>query len=91
MTPAWAIGFPTLAFGLLGIAGVLGLLAILSPAYFARIAQSGGHWIDTSGVAQLLDKPIKIDQAVLHYSRWFGIAVVVSSAWLAYLCTTGLR
>lgn len=88
MNAAWLSGIPTLAFGLLGIAGTLGLLAILSPSYFARIAQCGGHWVDTSRVAQLLEKPIEVDQAVLRHSRVFGVAVVASSAWLAYLCAS---
>ena len=74
-----------LAFALLGVAGALGLLAVVSPARFATIAHGGGRWIDTSSISELLDRPISVDHYVLRYSRTFGVAVVISAVWLAYL------
>jgi hypothetical protein len=79
---------PWLVLSFLGITGLLGLLAVVSPPRFARIAQSGGQWIDTSKLQQLLDRPIGIDHHVLRYSRLFGAAVIASALWLAYVYAT---
>ncbi len=85
MGATWMAAVPWLVFALLSAAGALGLLAVVSPTRFAQVAQSGGHWIDTSRVAQMLDQPYMIDHHVLRYSRLFGVLVVGSSLWLAYL------
>jgi len=80
-----------LVFALLGIAGLLGVLAVLSPSRFALIAHSGGQWIDTSKLTELLDRRIPVDHMVLRHSRLFGVLVTVSALWLAYVFATRLR
>jgi hypothetical protein len=85
MTATWLVGLPWVVFALLSLAGALGLLAIVSPTRFARVAQSGGYWVDTRWITDFLDRPISVDHHVLRYSRSFGVLVVASSLWLAYL------
>lgn len=70
---------------LLAIAVFFGLLAVVSPAYFRRIADGGSQWFDTNKLISILDTPINIDKHLLNYSRVFGLAVVASSLFLGYL------
>lgn len=85
MSSTWFFAAPPLILGLLSLIGLLGLIAVVSPSRFAQIARSGSHWVDTSHLAQAIERPIPIDQHVLRYSRVFGVAVVASAAWLAYV------
>jgi len=87
MEDAWLSGLWALTYCLLALSGALGVLAVVSPACFARVAQGSGYCVDTSRLAQFLERPIDIDQAVLRYSRILGLAVVASSIWLTYVCT----
>lgn len=65
---------------------ILGLLAVFNPDRFRAIASGGARWIDTNRFLQRLDEPVNIDQFVLRHSRAFGVAVVLSSLFLGYLC-----
>lgn len=66
----------------LGVIGVLGLLALVSPRHFAAIARHGGRWVDTSKVLDKLDARVDIDERILRHSRLLGVAVVASVALL---------
>ncbi len=62
------------------IAGFIGFVALLNPRWFAVLAPLGGTWIDTSPFFKKLDKPINIDDRVLHRCRPFGILLLVGAA-----------
>ena len=66
----------------------LGLLATFAPQRFSAIAASGGRWVDTDKVRELLERPIDVDQHVLRYSRVFGVLVALASGWLAFVYWT---
>ena len=69
----------------IGLIGVLGLLAMVSPKTFARLSQAGGHWVDTSRLVSKLDARYDVDRRVLTHSRAFGLAVVLAAALLGFL------
>jgi len=60
----------------LGFVAANGLLALLSPPLFSRLAHWGSLWIDTDRFFATLDRRIDIDRPVLRYSRLFGMAVL---------------
>ena len=64
---------------------VLGIVAVISPNRFRTIASSGARWVDTDKLLQKLDTPFNVDNVVLRHSRVFGVAVLISSLFLAYL------
>jgi hypothetical protein len=64
-------------------AGVLGLIALLSPRLFSAIARVGNHWVDTSKWLAKFDTRVDVDSHVLPYSRHLGAAVIASLAVLA--------
>ena len=69
---------------LLASAGVVGLVALVSPKTFQRVAEIGGVWCDSSKVLARLDKPIDVDRLVLPHSRLLGAAVLAAVAILCY-------
>jgi hypothetical protein len=69
----------------LGFAIILGLIAVINPDLFRRLATSGSRWVDTNKFVAKLDTPVNIDCKVLSHARLFGLAVVLSSLFLAYL------
>ena len=70
---------------LLGLSGVLGLLAMISPNHFQRIATNASHWFDTQKWIERLDRRYDIDRYVLPHSRVLGALVVASAVFLAGL------
>jgi hypothetical protein len=60
----------------LGILVALGLLAVISPTRFSALASRSGQWVDSEKYLRVLDKRIDVDQYVLPYSRWLGVAVL---------------
>jgi hypothetical protein len=74
-----------IAFVLLGLAGLAGLLAVVSPRTFQKLAGQSGRWVDSSRALECLDRKVDIDAYVLPRSRLLGVAVLVSVAVLAYL------
>ena len=74
---------------LLALFGVLGMVAVVSPRHFERLAMRSSKWVDTSQIAAALDKSVDVDQHVLRHGRLFGLAVLVASFVLAY-CYYGL-
>lgn len=71
----------------LGMIAALGLIAIVSPSRFAAIATRGNHWVDSGKYLEVLDRKVDVDQLVLPFSRWLGVAVLASVALLAVLYT----
>ncbi len=60
----------------LGLVGVAGLLALLSPRFFSRLAYWGGLWVDTDKYADMLNNRVQIDHHVLRHCRLFGGVVM---------------
>lgn len=75
--------FAPIVWTLLALAGACGLLALSSPRLFSKVAAVGNRWVDTSHALAKLDRRIDVDSRILPYSRWLGLAVVVSVALLA--------
>lgn len=71
-------------WGALAAAGCLGLLAMVSPPAFARVAVYGKTWIDVDQTLRKLDRTIDIDGHVLRHTRLFG--AIVLGAVLAAAC-----
>ena len=69
----------------LSLCGLMGLLALLSPRWFSRIATYTGQWIDSAKALAAFDKRVDIDQYALRHSRILGTLVVVSVSLLGYL------
>ena len=70
---------------LLVLTGGLGLLALLCPRLFERVATKGSQWIDTQKLIERLDRQYDVDRYILPYSRLFGLLVVASVLFLAGL------
>ena len=66
-------------------AGLLGVIALVSPPLFSKIARAGNHWVDTSKWLAKLDTRVEVDARVLPYSRQLGAAVIASVALLAFV------
>lgn len=73
-----------LSWTLLGLAGIIGLVALLSPRTFRSFAEYGGRWLDSEKLLAQLDKRIDVDRLVLPYSRWLGAAVVAAVAIIGF-------
>ncbi len=69
---------------LLAFAGVIGLVAVVSPKTFQCVAEFGGAWFDSSKMLERLDKPIDVDRIVLPHSRLLGAAVLAAVAMLCF-------
>lgn len=66
-----------------------GMVAIVSPARFARIAGFWGKWIETRPQVPLVDARVDVDSTILRYTRPFGVAVICAAAvWLALIAKT---
>jgi hypothetical protein len=74
-----------LMWGGLGVLTFVGLLAVISPRRFAKLANCGSQWIDTSKVVERLDKPIHVDRYILPFSRLLGAAVILAVVLIGYL------
>jgi len=74
-----------IALGLLGFAGLLGLLAVVSPRLFQKLAGQTDRWVDSTRALECLDRRVDIDTYVLPRSRLLGVAVIASVAVLSYL------
>lgn len=69
----------------LAVAGALGVIALMSPRLFSKLAAIGGRWVDTSSILAKLDTRVDVDAHVLPYSRFLGAAVVASVGLLAFV------
>jgi hypothetical protein len=66
----------------------MGLVALISPKYFARVASWSGRWIDSRKLFEVFDKRIEIDDRILPYSRILGALVLASVSVLGF-CLAG--
>ena len=69
---------------LLALAGLVGLVALVSPKTFRSVAEFGGRWLDSEKLLAKLDRKIDVDRLVMPYSRWLGAAVVAAIAILCF-------
>jgi len=72
---------------LLGLAGAVGLIALVSPRWFALLSARSNRWIDTAKAVAWLDKRIEVDAHLAPYTRVLGGAALLSVAVLAYFVT----
>ena len=88
MNAAWAAlaaARQEVLLAILGLSAVSGLIAVASPACFKRLASYSGRWIDTSRIAEYLDRRYDVDRYALRYPRAFGLAVIAAAAFLALM------
>jgi hypothetical protein len=69
----------------LALLGLVGLIAVISPNRFQKLATRSGQWVDTNKLAEVLDRRVDIDRYVLPFSRLLGVAVILSVAVLSYV------
>ncbi len=74
-----------LMFAFFGLAGMVGMLALVSPKVFAVAAEVGGLWVTAPKSRSGFESPIDIDQFVIRHSRKFGILVVTVVSFLTLL------
>jgi diguanylate cyclase (GGDEF)-like protein len=74
--------WPIIIVSFLGLSGIVGLLALVSPKMFAVVAESGGMWIATPKTVAVVESPIDIDQFVIRNSRQFGALVLMVVCYL---------
>jgi len=79
------LAWEPIALALLAFAGLLGLLAVVSPRLFQKLAGQTDRWVDTNRALECLDRKVDIDAYVLPRSRLLGVAVLASVAVLSYL------
>lgn len=75
----------TLLFASLGIVGLAGLLALISPRLFATVATSSSRWINTRRFLDYFDRQVNVDRLILPHSRLLGGLVLASVAILGYV------
>lgn len=77
-------------WGLLALIATIGVVAVASPRWFARLDAIGSRWIDTSRWVAKLDRRIDVDARVLPHSRLLGGAVLMSVGLIAWMiCAQG--
>jgi hypothetical protein len=81
----WQGALTPILWSIVVIAGALGLVALVSPRWFAAIARAGNHWVDTSKWLAKFDTRVDVDSRLLPYSRHLGAAVIASVAALAFV------
>ena len=77
--------FHTLLLALLGLSGVSGLLALLSPRHFQILAAWSARWVDGQHYLAVLDRRFDIDALVLRHCRVLGALVIFSVSVLGYV------
>ena len=77
--------WPVIFLSLLGLCGIVGLTAMVSPKIFAVVAETGGIWVTKPKQATFFESPIDIDQFVIRHSRQFGSMVTLVVIYLTLL------
>ena len=80
--------FDVLLKSLLGLSGVIGLLALASPKAFAVVASYGGRRIQV-GSQKSAKRWIDIDQYVIEHGRLFGLMIVASEGFIWSMANYG--
>lgn len=68
---------------LLSALASVGILAMISPHHFSKLATRGNGWIDTNKLLAVFDKRIDIDEAVKPFSRVLGFSVLAAAILIA--------
>ncbi len=68
---------------LLLVCGLLGLLAIVHPRWFAALSSQGSQWVDSSRMLAFLDRRFDVDRLLLRHTRLFGSLILGSVTLLA--------
>ena len=63
---------------------LFGLLALVHPRWFTRLATRGSQWIDSGPMLECFNRRFDIDRYVLPYARLFGVLVIASVGIFAY-------
>ncbi len=74
--------WPIIILSFLGLSGIVGLIALVSPKLFAMVAETGGLWITPPKNSSVVESPIDIDQFVIRNSRQFGGLVLIVVTYL---------
>lgn len=69
----------------IAVAGAVGVVALVSPTLFARLAQAGATWFDTRPFFQRIDRPFYIDPPLMLHSRVFGLVVLAATIVLIWI------
>ena len=84
---AFSLGFPHpgqwIVLPSLALVGATGVLAMISPRLFSRVARSSSLWVDFDGLVNRMQRRIDIDHQVLKYCRLFGMVVLAAVGALA--------
>lgn len=73
------------AEGYIAVISVFGVLALLSPALFSRVARVGATWFDTKSFFQRIDRPVYVDSPLMTHSRVFGLIVLAGAIVLVWI------
>ena len=77
------------AWFLFGAAGIVGVLAVISPRGFSKVVTQSSRWVDAGKLLAFLDKRYDIDRYVLPYSRLLGFLVLGSVAVISWMYLHG--
>ncbi len=69
--------WPIIFLSLMGLCGIVGLVAVLSPKKFTVVAEIGGVWVTKPKNTAFFESRIDIDQFVIRHSRQFGSMVTL--------------
>lgn len=67
------------------LSAVLGLVALVSPKLFQKLATQSKQWIDTEKYLAVLDRRFDVDGYFLRHCRILGALVMVSVSVLGYV------
>jgi hypothetical protein len=73
---------------ILAMSALAGIIAVVSPRWFAILSARASAWVDSGRFLAILDKRVDIDQHVLPYCRVLGAAVLLSVAALIFVLAT---
>jgi diguanylate cyclase (GGDEF)-like protein len=73
---------------LLGLSGIVGLLAVISPSTFAVVCSYGGRSVNPGGPARV-HRWIDIDQFVMDNARLFGLFIIASEGFIWFISRHG--
>lgn len=69
----------------MSLSALLGLIALVSPRVFQRLATQSKQWVDTEKYLAVLDRRIDVDSYFLRHCRVLGALVMVSVSIMGYL------
>ena len=67
-----------------------GIIAIVLPDAFGRLAIFLGKWVETRPTFAVVDRRVDVDHFILRYTRAFGAVILLASAFWASLLAQAL-